>query len=318
MEKIIFFGGSSIFAVPALRELAENFEIALVVTNPEKPFGRKQEPKPSMVEDRADKLGLPVINVEKFTDDIINKIKKIRPDFFVIVDYGKIIPQTLLDIPKMGAINVHPSPLPKYRGASPLQTAILNGDKETAFSIMLIDDKVDHGPILAQKKVEILPGETYGTLYKRLSELYPAFLIETLKKYLSGEIKPIPQDDSRASFTKFLNREDGKINWSKSAEEIERMVRAYNPWPGTYFHSRDLSRGASAKWEGENLIRIKISKTSFLEKNYPDKNSGDLFKTPDNQLAAKCGSGVLILDQVQPEGKRPMPGEEFARGYLKP
>lgn len=303
-EKIIFFGGSSIFAVPALKELAENFKIALVVTNPEKPFGRKQEPKPSMVENCANKLGLPVINIEKFTDDIFNKIKKIQPDFFVIVDYGKIIPQTLLNIPKIGAINVHPSPLPKYRGASPLQTAILNGDKETAFSIMLIDKQIDHGPILAQKKVEIFPGETYGSLYKRLSELYPVFLVETMKKHLSGEIKPVPQDDSKASFTKFLNREDGKIDWLESAEEIERMVRAYDPWPGTYTEFKNKK------------IKILQCHPERAERAEGSHAPGQFF-TFDKHLAAKCGKGVLILDKIQPEGKRPMSGEEFARGYLK-
>ncbi|MFA5133594.1 MAG: methionyl-tRNA formyltransferase [Patescibacteria group bacterium] len=301
--KMVFFGGSSIFAVPALREMAEIFEVALVVTNPEKPVGRKQLPNKSMVEDRAEKLGLPVINAEAFTDEIINKIKGLAPDFFVIVDYGKIIPQKLLDIPPYGAINVHPSPLPKYRGASPLQTALLNGEKETAFSIMLIDDKVDHGPILAQKKVEIFSDDTYGELYKRLSDLYPKFLSETIKKYLSGEIKPISQDDSRATFTKLLSREDGNIDWNKQAEEIGRMIRAYHPWPGTF-----------TKFKDKNL---KILKASISENNYSDKNPGDLFKTPDKKLAAKCGKGILILEEVRPEGKKTMSGEEFARGYLK-
>lgn len=302
MEKVIFFGGSAIFAVPALRELTENFEIALVVTNPAKPVGRKQESQRSMVQDRAEKMGLPIVSAEKITDEIIDKIKKIQPDFFVIVDYGKIIPQKLLDIPQYGAINVHPSPLPKYRGASPLQAAILNGDEETAFSIMLIDKQVDHGPILAQKKAEIMPDDTFGSLYRRLSDIYPNFLVETLKKYLSGKIKPVPQDDSKATFTKILSREDGKINWSKSAEEIERMVRAYNPWPGTHF-----------MFNGKN---IKLLGASIEHNNYSDKKSGDLFLA-NKHLAAKCGSGVLILDQVQPEGKKPMTGEEFGRGYLK-
>lgn len=302
-NKLVFFGGSSIFAVPALRKLAEDFEIVLVVTNPEKPVGRKQESRRSMVEDCAEKIGLSVINAEKFTDEIIKKIIGLSPDFFVIVDYGKIIPQKLLDIPPQGAINVHPSELPKYRGASPLQAAILNGEKETAFSIMLIDAKVDHGPILAQKKVEINKNETYGELYKRLSEMYPDFLVETLKKYLSGEIRPVPQDDSRATFSKFLKREDGKINWSKSAEEIGRMVRAYDPWPGTY-----------TEWNGQ---RIKIFRVGTSFKLVPTNTyPGDLFVT-DKKLAAQCGDGVLILEQIQPEGKRPMSGEEFIRGYLK-
>ncbi len=304
-KKIIFFGGSSIFAVPALKELAENFEIALVITNPEKTAGRKHLPKPSMVEDRAKKMNLPVISAEKITDEIIDKIKKNQPDFFVIIDYGKIIPQKLLDIQPRGAINDHTSALTKYRGASPIQSAILNGEKETAVSIMLIDAQVDHGPLLAQKKVEILPNDTYGALYKRLSELYPKFLIETLKKYLEGVIKPVPQDDSRATFTKILSREDGKINWSKSAEDIERMVRAYAPWPGTFTNFKD-----------KNLKILACHPEGVLTTEGSHK-PGDFFKTSDKKLAAQCGTGILILDQVQPEGKRPMPGMDFARGYIK-
>ena len=248
-------------------------------------------------------MGLNVINVEKFDDEIIKEIRGLNPLFFVIVDYGKIVPQKLLDIPPKGAINVHPSELPKYRGASPLQTAILNGEKETAFSIMLIDAELDHGPVLAQKKATILPDDTYGSLYKRLSEDYPEFLLQTLKKYLSGKIKPQPQDDSRATFTKLLRREDGRIDWNKSAEEIERMVRAYNPWPGTFFVF--------------NQKNIKLISSSVEHENYPNKKIGEVFKTPNKRLAAKCNSGILILNQVQPEGKKIMTGEEFARGYLK-
>lgn len=303
MEKMIFFGGSAIFAVAALKKLSREYDIRLIITNPEKPVGRKQLSQKSFVESAAEKLGLPVLNVEKFTDEITQKIKEEHPSFFVIIDYGKIIPQKLLDVPKMGAINVHPSPLPKYRGSSPLQTAILNGDKETAFSIMLIDAEVDHGPILAQKKVDIRDNETYGELYKRLSELYPDFLSQTLKKYLSGEIKPIAQDDSKATFTKFLKRNDGLIDWYKPAEEIERMVRAYNPWPGTHF-----------VFNGKN---IKIHKAKAEHINYPDKKIGQPFKTNDKKTAVKCGDKTLILEEVQPEGKNKISGEDFARGYLK-
>lgn len=329
-KRIIFFGGSSIFAVPALKKLAENYEIALIVTNPAKSIGRKQIPGRSMTQDRAEKMGIPVINAEKITSEIIEKIKGLKTDFFVIIDYGKIIPQKLLDIPPYGAINVHPSALPKYRGASPLQNAILNGEKETAISIMLIDAKVDHGPILAQKNVGIRQNDTWGELYKRLSSLYPKFLAETLKKYLSGKIKPVPQDDSRATFTKILLREDGKINWSKTAIEIERMVRAYNPWPGTYtewngkritgyptpYSSLHLSSESGTRLSG-SLKRIKILKATISKNDYSDKKTGELFKTNDKKLVAKCGKGTLILEQVQPEGKRSMSGEEFIHGYLR-
>jgi methionyl-tRNA formyltransferase len=300
---IVFFGGGK-FAAPSLAALAKNFKIALVVTNPEKPTGRRQIPEPSAVEIEAKKLELSVIVTEKFNDGLANTIKAANPSFFIVVDYGKIIPREILGIPPLGAINVHPSALPKYRGASPLQTAISNGETKTAISIMLMDDQVDHGPILAQKKEKILPNDTYGSLYGRLSEEYPYFLVETLKKYLSGEIKPIPQKNSEATFTKLLSREDGRIDWSKSAEEIERMVRAYDPWPGTF-----------TEWRGK---RIKILKAGVVPRPVPtNTRPGDFFETPDKQLAVSCGGSGLILNRIQPEGKKPISGEEFARGYLK-
>jgi len=302
MEKIIFFGGGK-FAVPSLSVLAKKFNIALVVTNPEKPIGRKQIPEPSAVEIEAKKLGLPVTIAEKFDNIITDKIQAANPSFFIIIDYGKIIPQNILDIPPKGAINVHPSALPKYRGASPLQTAILNGDKETAITVMLADNEMDHGPILAQKKITIEDTDTYGSLYTRLSTTYPKFLITTAEEYLSGELKPKTQEHSKATFTKLLKRGDGHIDWNKSAEEIERMVRAYNPWPGTFYVF--------------NQKNVKIIKSTIEHKNYPDKKISELFKTADKKLAVKCGQETLIIDRVQPAGKRPMSGEEFARGYLK-
>jgi len=298
--KLVFLGGGH-FAVPALAELKKEFKIALVVTNPEKPVGRKQIPKPSAIELEAKKLGFPVETIEKIDENFIKKIQDINPLCFVIIDYGKILPQKLLDIPTKGAVNVHPSKLPKYRGASPLQSAILAGEKSTAISIMLIDDKMDHGPILMQKETAILPDDTYGSLYKRLSELYPNFLVESLKKYLLDEIKPVPQNDSLATFTKILNREDGKIDWLISAQKIEQMVRAYNPWPGTF-----------TEFNNKNL---KILNVSISKKDY-QKNPGEIFKD-EKLLIAKCGENSLVLERVQPEGKKPMSGEEFVRGYIK-
>jgi len=273
-NKIVFFGGGK-FAAPSLNKLAVEFDIALVITNPEKPIGRHQIPEPSAVEIEAKKLNLAFINVKKFDSDIIEKIKNLQPDFFVVVDYGKIIPQNILDIPPRGAINIHPSKLPLYRGASPIQTAILNGDKETAISIMLIDTEIDHGPILAQTPVPIAPDDTYGSLYEKISYIYPDFLIETLKKYLAGEITPQEQKHDEATFTKLLKKDDGKIDWTKTPAEIERMVRAYNPWPGT--------------WTEVGSKRVKI-------------------------LKARIEGEKLIIEEVQPEGKKPMKYEEYLKG----
>ncbi len=330
--KLIFFGTNE-FAVPALLALKKKFDISLVITKPAKPVGRQQIIQPSAVEAEAKKLGLLIIPPESFDDKLITAIEAINPSFFVVVDYGKIIPQKILNMPPRGVINIHPSKLPKYRGASPLQSAILNGESKTAITIMMIDKEMDHGPILAQKDVDIFSDDTYKSLYERLSHEYPDFLIDTLKKYLAGQIEPQEQNHKQATFTKILSRKDGKIDWSKSAEEIERMVRAYNPWPGAYTEVGSPGYLTSPKSSAlaENpclannggrvshsaLKRLKILEVSISSKNHSNKKIGELFLTTDKHLAAQCGQGILILDQVQPEGKRPMSGEEFARGYLK-
>ena len=300
---IVFFGTNN-FALPALQPLAENFNIVLAITKPPKPSGRKQAIAPTSVEVKAKQLGLDVISPETFDNKIIGQINNLAPDLIVVVDYGKIIPQKILDIPTRGAINIHPSALPKYRGASPLQTTILNGEKETAISIMLIDKEMDHGPILTQKKVSILADDTYGSLYTRLSQEYPKLLIETIKKYISGKIKPEKQNHKKATFTKILKREDGRINWNQSAIEIERMVRAYDPWPGTF-----------CEHAGK---RLKILTTSISSKNYLDKKPGQFFETPLKKLAVTCGkTSTLLIHKLQPEGKLPMTDRDFIRGYMK-
>lgn len=322
---IIFFGTNQ-FAIPSLQKIAENFNVALVVTKPAKPVGRKQELQPSAIEIEAKKLGLSMVSPENLDDKTIEQIKEINPLFYVVADYGKIISKEILNIPKKGAINIHPSELPKYRGASPIQTAILNGDKETAISIMLMDEKMDHGPILAQKMKKILPDDNYLLLYNRLAESASDFLVETIKKYLSGEIKPQPQDDSAATFTKLLKREDGEIDWDKTSGEIEKMIRAYDPWPGTFV---EQVPPLSVRGGQEGLVnksptshskskRLKILKASLSSQNYPNKQPGQFFKTTNNQLAITCGQNTtLLIHTLQPEGKKPISGKQFIQGYLK-
>ena len=320
MEKIIFFG-TNYFAVPSLQKLAEIFDISLVVTKPAKPVGRKQTLSPNPIEVTAKALKLNIISPLQLDKNTTNKLKNLNPDLFVVIDYGKIIPQKILDIPKKGAINIHPSELPKYRGATPIQTAILNGEKETAISIMLIDEKMDHGQILAQKKINILDNDTYKSLYSRLGELAPKLLVETIKKYLSGQIKPQEQNHNEATFTEILKRKDGEIDWNKPAEKIEQMVRAFDPWPGTFTRITALNKtigypitnGALQKSK-----RLKILKVSISLKNRSDKHLGQFFKTPKGKLAVACGQNTtLLINNLQPEGKKPMTGEEFIQGYIK-
>lgn len=300
--KILFFGTSD-FATPSLRILAENFNISLVVSQPPRPAGRGKKLKVSEVELLAKELNLPLATPEKLDTNFIQQIKSIFPDIVVVVDYGKIIPLELLDIPKLGALNIHPSLLPKYRGASPIQSAILAGDNETGVTIMLMDEEIDHGSILMQEKVEIKKSDISSSLRKKCSELGARLLLKALFAYLDNKIKPIIQNDKLATFTKIIKKEDGKINWQKFAKEINNMVRAYSPWPGAY-----------TIWQGKQL---KILSTEISVDKSIKNSIGAFFKTKNGQLAAMCKDKALILKKVQLEGKKPITGEEFMRGYFK-
>ena len=303
--KIVFFGTSQ-FAVPTLQNLAENFNIGLVITKPPKPAGRGKKLTASAINIEAEKLKLPIECVEKFDDNTLDKIKKVNAELFIVVDFGKIIPQKIIDMPVLGTINIHPSKLPLYRGPSPIQSAILNGDKKTAISIMLIDKKMDHGPILAQKSINITESDTSETLFHKLSMESADFLIETLKRYINNEIKAKPQNHTKSTYTKIITKEDGKVDFNKSAKEIHNMVRAFYPWPGTY-----------TKYNDKILKILSTSLSIIVTKKEILKKPGEFFKTKNNQLAVVCKKGVLILEKVQPEGKKPMSGEDFICGYLK-
>lgn len=234
--KIVYFGTPE-FSVPFLNALLEekDLEILAVVTQPDKPVGRDQVLTPPTVKIRASEGGIPVLQFPSLRKpEAFETLKALGADVFVVVAYGKLIPQEILDIPRLGCVNVHPSQLPKYRGPSPIQAAIVNGDRQTAVSIMLLDAGMDTGPILGQKTVEVMSDDTYLALAKRLQDVGGPFLVEILRTYASGAIKPIAQDDNNASITSLLDRESGKIDFSESLEDIDRKIRAYYPWPGCY------------------------------------------------------------------------------------
>lgn len=284
--KIIFIGTSQ-FALPTLENLIKNnYPILAVITAPDKPAGRQQEIVLSPVKQTALKYNLSILQPEKISA-ISPEISELKPDLIVIAAYGQIIPKNILDIPQWGSLNLHPSLLPKYRGPSPIQTAILNGDKMTGTTIMLMDEKIDHGPIISQKKMALAPDENYQTLEKKLAQLTADFLIEILPQFIQSKIQPKPQEENKASYTKILTRPDGQINWKQTAQQIARMVRAYHPWPGA--------------WTDFNGQRIKILKARAVE----TKQAATL----------ATGQGFLLLEMVQPAGKKPMTGQEFFRGH---
>ena len=233
--KTIFLGNPE-FALPSLEALIkENYQIAGIITSPDKPVGRKQILTPPPVKVLAKKYNLPVYQ-PKDKNELLEIVKKLQPDLAVVVAYGMLLPKEVLDIPKYGFINVHPSLLPKYRGAAPIQAAILNGDEKTGVSLFLIDKKMDNGPILARRELKSpILNSKFLILSNELAKIGADLLIETLPKYINGEITPLPQNNSQAIYTKKIKTEDAFIDLAKDNPiEMERKIRALNPEPGTW------------------------------------------------------------------------------------
>jgi len=289
---------------PAQRD---KFEIVAAITMPDKPIGRKQILTPSPVKKWALKNNLKILQPKKITDSKwIKKFQDLAPELIIVAAYGQIIPKEILDIPKFGVLNVHPSLLPKYRGASPIQTTILNGDKKAGITIILMDEKMDHGPIISNFQFSIFNKPTYQELSNQLADVGAELLIKTLPDWISGKIKPQEQDDSRATFCKIIKKQDGKINWNKSAEEIERQVRALSPWPETYCEITNPKK--------QITNNLKILNAEIQNKN-TEKKIGEVFLDENNNLCVQTGDGILILKQVQLEGKKSMSAKDFLNGH---
>jgi methionyl-tRNA formyltransferase len=309
-HKIIYFGSGE-FAAIILKKLAESeFRPLAVITQPDKPTGRRQTLSPSPVKIVAQKLGLEIRERRGLKNPEAEKMVKLfEPDLIVVADYGKIIPKNILDIPKFGALNIHPSLLPKYRGPSPIQYTILNGDKETGVTIILMDVKIDHGPIVAISDFRLpISDLTYSELLKKLADLGGSLSVETLPQWFCGEIKPVPQDESQVTYTKILTREDGKINWQKSAEEIEHQIRAFEKWPQSW-----------SEWQSNSKkLRLKILKTKVLHPAIgcaENSTPGFVFLTEQKEMAINCNPGSLIVEKLQIEGKDKMGSREFMHGH---
>ena len=298
--KIIFMGTPD-FAVPGLQALINDprFKIAAVVTQEDKPVGRKQELLPTPVKKTALENKLTVWQ-PKHVKNIADKIKTAAPDFIVVIAYGQILPEEVLAIPQVACVNVHASLLPKYRGAACLQAPILNGDQETGVTVMLMDKGLDTGDILRQERIELANSETLTTLHDKLSALGAKILGDTLIDYATGKIKPQPQDNKLASYITTIKKEAGRIDWRKPAEVIERQIRAFNPWPGTF---TDL-----------NGKMIKIIKAKTTENNDKSLISSQIF-LEENVLAVKCGQNGLLILELQLEGKKATDSKSFLAGH---
>lgn len=299
----LIFLGTPAFAVPSLQRLAETgaYDIVHVITQPDRPAGRGRKLRPSPVKEAAQALGLPVWTPETLkTPDAVAFLQSLQPDVAVVVAYGEILRPEVLAIPPKGFVNVHASLLPKYRGAAPIQAAILNGDRETGVSIMLLDEGMDTGPVLAQRVVPIAPDETAGSLSEKLAQVGADLLVETLPRWLAGEIEPAPQDHSQASITRLIRKHHGRIDWTQPAAVIERQVRAYTPWPSAF-----------TTWNGRLL---KVLRARVVDAPVQGLAPGTVVLHEEGP-AVVTGEGLLLLDEVQLAGKRPTTGKAFLQGY---
>jgi methionyl-tRNA formyltransferase len=297
--KIIYIGTPEI-AVPPLQKIINNdlFEISAVITQPDKPAGRKKVMTPPPVKILALKHRLNVLQPQKISE-ITKEIASISPDIMVVMAYAQLLPQSLLSIPKYGAINIHTSLLPKYRGASPIQAAIMNGDIETGITYMLMDTGLDTGPILLELKEAIRQDDTTATLSTRLSSLAAENISKIINDYIEGIIQPQKQNDSKSSFVQEFKKEDGHINWSLPSKKIEQFIRAMFPWPVSFTFVDD--------------IMIKIFSTQIVNDKSNGLSQGEI-TVYGKSFAIKTLDGLIVLGNIQPAGKKIMDSKDYLLG----
>ena len=300
----IVFCGTPAFGLPSLKKLlaAPEFSVEAVITQPDRPRGRGHNPAHSPIKDAALEAGLQIYQPEKIKSaDAVDFLKRIAPDAVVIIAYGQIIPRSLLEIPRLGWINLHGSSLPRYRGAAPIQRAILNGDTRTGLTTMRIDAGLDTGPILEQLEMEIGTDETAPELMARMGDAGAPLLIHTLQQLSAGELTPKPQNNALATFAPPLKKEEGLLDWNRPAREIYNRIRAFQPWPGAYTHFRGRSC---------HLWGRPAESPPGLGAHEP----GSIVEAR-GEMSVACGQGTwLRVEHIQPEGRKRMSASEFANG----
>jgi methionyl-tRNA formyltransferase len=291
--------GSPEFALPSLQQLMQHHEVSAVVTQPDRRAGRGRKYSPPPVKELAQSHDLLVLQPKTLKDDEVNaQIKELQPEVIVVAAYGQILPPSVLELPSYGCLNVHASLLPRWRGAAPIQAAILHGDEQTGITIMKMDPGLDTGPILSQESTPIEASITAGELSQILADIGGNLVISTLEKYAVGEAIPQPQDDSLATYAPMLRKADGKLDFSQSTEYLERQVRAFQPWPGSYL-----------TWKDRRLLILKAQTIRPLETQV----AGRVFLM-DGIPAVGTSDGALVLLEIQPSGKGSMEGAAFIRG----
>lgn len=293
----VVFMGSPDFSLLTLRALANSYNVAGVVTQPDRASGRGRELKAPPVKTLALELGIPVIQPEKLRQpEAMEQLRLWNPDLIVVAAFGQILRKEVLDLPRHGCINVHASLLPRWRGAAPINAAILHGDEQTGVTIMVMDVGLDTGPMLSQRSIRLTSDDTAGSVFEKLSQLGADFLLETLPDYLAGKLAPIPQPEEGVTYAPMLKKEEGRLDFNQPAEDLERRVRAFNPWPGAYM---DLN-GVSLK-----VHRARVEAGSA--------KAGQRLTVQDRP-AVGARSGILVLEEVQPAGKKSMSGKAFLAG----
>lgn len=295
--------GNDSFAIPSLRALLDNnIDVRAVVTSPDKPQGRGLKLSPMPVKSFAQERNLPIFSpADLKASEFLKQLQQLKPDVIVVVAFS-ILPEEIFSLPPLGTLNLHPSLLPQYRGAAPMQWALINGDEEIGVTTFLIEKKLDAGKIILQKKVRISPDETYGELSERLSKIGADAVVESLNLIQHPDFKPLPQDHSKSSKAPKIKKEDCKIDWSQPALKIKNLVRGLSPEPGA--------------WTTYQNKIVKIFKTEILdEKSHADGFGEIILASDKNGLAVKTGLGSLKLASLQLEGKKIISGEEFVRGY---
>lgn len=295
--KIVFFGTPE-FAVPTLEALAKEMDVICVVTQPDKKVGRKQILTPPPVKASAEKLGIKVIQ-PRTKKELREGLKDIKADFFVVLAFGMILEKEILEMPKYGCINIHASLLPKYRGASPIQEALLNGDKSTGVSIMKMAEKLDQGPVYLLQRIEIEDLDDLETLSRKLQVLSAKMTPLVLTDIAEGTLYPLAQIESKATYCKKIEKKDGEINWDFDAEKIHNMIRAYSVWPCAY-----------TKFNGKEIKILEAKLEKKETKNMPGK-----FFIEDGILKISAKNGNILPKKLQLEGKNPMSDKEFLNGY---
>jgi methionyl-tRNA formyltransferase len=296
MIRVVFMGSPD-FSLPTLRTLAATYDVVGVVTQPDRASGRGRELKAPPVKTLALELGIPVMQPEKLRQpEAMEQLRAWDPDLIVVAAFGQILRKDVLELPRYGCINVHASLLPRWRGAAPINAAILAGDEETGVTIMVMDVGLDTGPMLSRKSIRLTPEDTAGSVFDKLSILGADLLIETLPDYLSGRVSPTPQPEDAMTYAPMMKKEEGKLDFTHDVHEIERRIRAFNPWPGAFMD-----------FDGTLL---KVHRARVEEGNAVE---GQRLIVQD-QPAVGARGGILILEEVQPAGKKSMSGKSFLTG----